>query len=90
MHMIRTSLSLSNTLYQRLILAAKHHQATFADYTRHLLDEALIVAEQDRIETMYQDLAELDGIGPKGLTDLSTTIDATLYGDPSPEPTPGE
>lgn len=86
--MMRTTLSLPNTLHQRLALAAKHHQASLADYIRHLLDEALIAAEKDRLDTMYQDLADLDGIGPKDLTDVSTTIDQTLYGDhPTPQPT---
>lgn len=72
------------------MLAAKHHQASLGDYTRHLLDEALIVEEKDRIELMYQDLADLDGIGPQGLTDVSTTIDQTLYGDSPTPPAPGQ
>jgi hypothetical protein len=30
---------------------------------------------------MYEVLNQLEGIGPKGVTDASTTIDEVLYGE---------
>ncbi len=78
--MIRTSLTLPPPLHQRLVLAAQYKQQAISDFIRELLDKALIDQEQGRTDQMYQDLLELQGIGPKGLTDVSTTIN-DIYGD---------
>ena len=78
--MVRTSLTLPATLHQRLVLAAQYQQQAISEFVRNLLDKALATQEQGRTDQMYKDLAELQGIGPKGLTDVSATIN-DIYGD---------
>lgn len=78
---MRTSITLPTTLHQRLLIAAQYQRQSVTDLIRTLLDQALATQEQKRTSRMYEDLAQLRGIGPKGVTDASTTINDTLYGD---------
>lgn len=79
-HMMRTSVTLPKTLHQRLVMAAHYQNKKLTTFIRDLLGQALETQEQARVDRMYQDIAELKGVGPKGITDASTTIDNTLYG----------
>ena len=78
--MAKTSLTLPAPLHQRLVLAARYQQQAFSELVRDLLDKALATEEQGRTNEVYKDLAELQGIGPKGLPDVSTTVN-DIYGD---------
>jgi len=40
-----------------------------------------MIHQIDHLKRMYDDLAELEGVGDPGITDASTTIDETLYGE---------
>jgi hypothetical protein len=79
--MIRTSLLLPNTLHKRLLTVAKQEDTTLSSLARDLLDKALAKREQTQLKHMYEVLNQLEGIGPKGVTDASTTIDEVLYGE---------
>ena len=79
--MIRTSLFLPDTLHQRLLIAANWTDKSLSELVRDLLDKSLINQEQTRIAKMYQALKEVEGIGKDNITDASTTINETLYGD---------
>lgn len=46
-----------------------------------LLNQTLPRQDRQRISRMHQDLAELTGIGPKGVPDVSTIINDILYGE---------
>ena len=79
--MIRRSLFLPEALDQRLLIASKQMGKSVSDLARELLDQALSRQEAVRLERLYDGLLELRGIGRKGITDASTTIDETLYGE---------
>jgi hypothetical protein len=78
--MLRTSLYLPTTLHQRLVITAQQERKTLSKLVTDLLDKALTYTERTHLEHMYAELQKLDGIGPKGLADVSQTIDDTLYG----------
>jgi hypothetical protein len=79
--MMRTTITLPNTLHQRLSLAAKAMNTNFSKALRELADEALQAWESKQLEQTYQCLRDLKGIGGEGITDASTTIDEVLYGE---------
>lgn len=79
--MIRRSVIFTNTLNQQLDLLAKAEDKRFSEVVRDLLSKALKVEEETRRERMYRAIDSLDGIGDSGITDASTTIDETLYGE---------
>jgi hypothetical protein len=79
--MIRTSLLLPNTLHKRLLTVAKQEAMPLSSLARDLLDTALAKREQAQMKHVYEVLNQLEGIGPKGVTDASTTIDDVLYGE---------
>jgi NADH/NAD ratio-sensing transcriptional regulator Rex len=79
--MIRTSLVLPEALHQRLVTYAKEEKKSITKLVQELLVKALATKEQVRIRRMYQDLSELENLGPRGVKDASTTINQTLYGD---------
>ena len=78
--MIRTSLLLPDTLYQRLLIAAKQEGNSVSYLVRDLLNRALAKQEKKRISHMYDVLKEIEGVGEKNITDASETIDEVLYG----------
>lgn len=77
----RTTFILPTQLHQRLFLAAKEENKTVSSLVREVLDQFLALQEQKRITRMYQALEKIRGIGPEGITDASTTINETLYGE---------
>ncbi|MCI0560770.1 MAG: hypothetical protein MN733_19990 [Nitrososphaera sp.] len=79
--MIRTSFYLPDTLHQRLYWASKQVKKSISRLVQELLDESLAVQEKAQRQHMYAELRKLEGIGPKGITDASTTIDEVLYGE---------
>ena len=81
--MKRTSLVLPASLHQRLVLAAQQEKKKISSIVRDMLDAALAEREQAQLATMYQALNTLEGVGEPGVTDASTAIDETLYGDRS-------
>lgn len=78
--MMRTSLVIPEALHQRLVTYAKEENKPIKKLVQELLVKALATKEQARIKRMYQDLSELENLGPKRVKDASTTINQTLYG----------
>ena len=81
MNTVRTSLVLPTTLHQRLAMAAKYADKTISEMVRELLDSALASQEQGRIAHTYEVLRKVEGICKDKITDASTTINETLYGE---------
>jgi hypothetical protein len=79
--MIRTSFFLPATLHQRLLMVSGHEGKSLSDLVRELLDKALVSREQARISGTYEALEKLEGICRDKITDASTTINDTLYGE---------
>jgi hypothetical protein len=77
----RTTFILPTQLHQRLFLAAKEENKTVSDLVREVLAQFLTFQEQHRIKRMYEALEKVRGIGPREISDASTTIDETLYGE---------
>lgn len=80
-NMIRRTLLLPDQLDQRLLIAAKMSQKSVSTFVRDLLDRALAQQEKAQIKRMYEVLNEMNGLGGKGITDASITIDEVLYGE---------
>jgi hypothetical protein len=79
--MIRTSLTLPVPLHQRLQIVSRQEKKNFSLLVRDLLDFALAKRDDDHLHQMYRGLKNVQGVGKQGITDASTTIDATLYGE---------
>jgi hypothetical protein len=79
--MIRTSIILPTPLYHRLTLAAQQERKSLSALIRDLLAKALAGQEKVQLKRTYAALEKLNGVGPKGITDASTTINETLYGE---------
>jgi hypothetical protein len=79
--MRRTSVILPPPLYHRLTLAAEQERKSLSEFIRDLLAKALAGQEKAHLKRTYAALKKLDGIGPKGIRDASTTINETLYGE---------
>ncbi len=77
---MKTTISLPNPLHQRLTLAAKAEQKSLTLLVQELLDEALAIQEQERLDRMYATLGKLRGIAKTDSPDISSTIDEMLYG----------
>ena len=69
------------TLHQRLLMVSGYEGKTLSDLARELLDKALVSQEQARIARTYKALEKLEGICKENITDASTTINETLYGE---------
>lgn len=78
--MTRTTISLPDELYQRLVITAQMQDKSTAELMRELLQKAIMHQEKKQLDKLYQGLSELKGLGGAGVTDASTTIDETLYG----------
>ena len=77
----RTSLILPATLHQRLLISAQQEHKPISKLIREILDKALVTKENVRVKQMYNALDKLDSVGSKGVTNASTTINETLYGE---------
>lgn len=79
--MMRTTIYLPETLYQRLQIVSKNKQQSLSRLITVTLDKVIAAEEETRRKRMYATLKELEGIGNKEITDTSTTIDKLLYGE---------
>ena len=79
--MMRTSLYLSPLLRARLQIASGQERKSISALIGELLDQALAARERTRLKRLYEGFDRLDGIGPTGVTDASTTVDHVLYGE---------
>lgn len=79
---MKTTISLSNPLHQRLVLAAKAEKKSFTAFTQELLDKALAIREQDHLDRMYGTLGKLRGIDKADSSDISSSVNDILYGEP--------
>lgn len=52
-----------------------------SEITEEGINHVLEQYERQRVNRIYDGLKELDGIGDPRITDASTTIDETLYGE---------
>ena len=81
MNTVRTTLMMPPALLERLKLFSRHQGKSMSEVVeegvRHVLDEH----EDDRLERTYQGLLALKGMIKEPITDASTTIDETLYGE---------
>jgi len=62
-------------------MASKRKSKSVTELIRQALSKALVADEKVQIKRMYQALSKVEGIGQKGITDASTTINETLYGE---------
>jgi hypothetical protein len=79
--MIRTTLFLPPSLHQRLLLISKQQDKTFAEFARDLFTRFLDAEEQRSIERIYQAMDRINGVGRRDITDGSTSVNETLYGE---------
>lgn len=77
--MMRTSLSLPKPLYNQLQVLAEQRKSNVSEIIRNLLEKILAAEQNEKQKKMYAQLSKMKGMGNKGITDASTTIDATLY-----------
>ena len=79
--MLRRSVSFTPTLNYRIEFASKTRGQTVSAYIAEIMDRELATQEQSKLKQVYSGLQQLKGIGSKGDTDASRTIDETLYGE---------
>lgn len=79
--MIRTTLYLPQDLHLRLKTASQATNCSVSQLAQNILDSGLKSIEEKHTDTMYEALNRLKGIGQAPTTDVSTTIDETLYGE---------
>jgi hypothetical protein len=62
-------------------MAAENRSQTLSSIATDLIDRALTDQEEAHWQRIYGGLKRLKGSGSAGVTDASTTIDETLYGE---------
>jgi len=78
---MRTSITyLESLLYKFKVVLAKEHKSLTA-FVVEQIEKAVSAREQVWIHKTYKALDSMNGVGPTGPTDLSSTIDETLYGE---------
>lgn len=80
-HTIKTTLTFSPTFWQRLRMVAQAQRRSVSRFVEEELDTLLHQQEQKKLEHLYQALEKWQGTGSPQITDASTTIDETLYGE---------
>ena len=78
--MLRRSVSFTPTLNYRIEFASKTRGQTVSAYIAEIMDKELTTEEQSKLKQVYSGLQQLKGIGNRGDTNGSLTIDETLYG----------
>jgi len=78
---IRASIMLPAALHHRLRMVSKQENKNLSEMVREILDWELARREHERLDRIYQGIRELAGMGERGITDASTTIDEVLYGE---------
>jgi hypothetical protein len=78
--MVRTSLLLPASLYQRLFSVSKERGQSLSATLRYLLEPILHSEEEVKRRQVYEAFHKVQGISNASITDASTTIDQVLYG----------
>jgi metal-responsive CopG/Arc/MetJ family transcriptional regulator len=79
--MIRTSVLIPPDLYQQLAMRAAEEKRSVSELVRIILDQALTQDDMMHIRQVYRGLWKIHGKGQDELSDLSSAIDETLYGE---------
>ncbi len=80
MTMIRTTVLLPPALHQDIVITSRQEGKGMTVIVRELLDQALEMRSQLRLQRVYDALDHLSGSGPKGITDTSKSINDIVYG----------
>lgn len=78
--MIRTTINLPVQLHHQLQFVAKGQKATLSHLVRRILEREMTQQKERRMKMVYQSLQNVKGIDKSERTDVSTTINAILYG----------
>lgn len=81
MNTVRTSLLLPSPLLGRLRLMSKRKNTSLSRLVQNLVQAGLDAEEQRDLKQLYKVWGETKGIVKEPITDMSTTIDAILYGE---------
>jgi hypothetical protein len=79
--MMRTTLVLPPALHQQLIISSKQEGKSLSEFARDLIMLALESKKHNQVKRTYAVLREMEGICTDPQTDVSSTIDETLYGE---------
>lgn len=79
--MLRTSLFLPPALHQQLLLMSKQEGKSLSDVVREATEQFIDLKQKQHRERMYAALDAMQSVGSLTVTDASTTIDETLYGE---------
>jgi len=79
--MVGTTLTLPAQLYSRLNIMAHQRHISTSQLAEELLSQGLVIHEKHQTAKMYKALNTLKGKGKTEATNLSATIDQTLYGE---------
>jgi len=80
-HTVKTTLTFSPGFLQKVRTIAQERQWSMSRVIENDLIAFLKEQEQQKLDRMYVALRKFQGGGSPGITDASTTIDETLYGD---------
>ena len=78
--MFRTSVYLPKPLHYRLHKAASEVRTSVSRLLIDIVDREMAHCDLAKLDHVYAVLDQLIGAGPKGIKNLSTTIDDVLYG----------
>lgn len=81
MNTVRTSLLLPSPLLGRLRLVSKRKNTSVSRLVQDLVQAGLDAEEQRDLKQLYRVWDEARGVVKEPITDMSTTIDAILYGE---------
>ena len=77
---MRTTLILPTAMHQQLVITSKREGKSFSEFVRDLIDLALTDSQKTQRKKTYAVLREMEGMCKDPATDVSSTIDDTLYG----------
>ena len=77
----KTTLSFTSSFRERLKMLSEEHNKSMSQFVEDELEKVLKEKERGKLKHMYSVLREMRGSGSHGITDASSTIDETLYGD---------
>ena len=78
--MKRTSLSLSNKLYNRLQIIADNKGMSMSGVIRNLIEKTIDLEEKSKLEETYRQLRKIRAIAKSDSSKTSQEIDEILYG----------
>jgi len=77
----RVTLLFPPAQHQQVVLTAQHEGKSLSEFVRDAVDYVITLKKQAHRQEMYNGLERLAGTGSPNITDASTTIDDTLYGE---------